>query len=56
VAEFRVEVYTERALTEMSIQIEPAAEEDAAALSHHLPALFYVLNRRQQDLTASGAC
>jgi phenylacetate-CoA ligase len=41
VAEFRVEVYTERALTEMSIQIEPTAEEDAAALSHRVAAALH---------------
>jgi phenylacetate-CoA ligase len=41
VAEFRVEVYTERALTEMSIQIEPTADEDAAALSHHVAAALH---------------
>jgi phenylacetate-CoA ligase len=38
VAEYRVEVYSEKSLTEMSIQIEPAAGEDPAALSHHVAA------------------
>ncbi|HXB71644.1 MAG TPA: AMP-binding protein [Candidatus Acidoferrales bacterium] len=41
VAEFRVEIYTERALTEMSIQIEPAAGEDAAGLSHRVAAALH---------------
>jgi phenylacetate-CoA ligase len=41
VAEFRVEIYTERALTEMSIQIEPAAEEDASGLSHRVAAALH---------------
>jgi phenylacetate-CoA ligase len=41
VAEFRVEIYTERSLTEMSIQIEPAAQEDAAALSHRVAAALH---------------
>jgi phenylacetate-CoA ligase len=41
VAEFRVEIYTERSLTEMSIQIEPAAGEDAAALSHRVAAALH---------------
>ncbi|HLK64924.1 MAG TPA: AMP-binding protein [Bryobacteraceae bacterium] len=41
VAEFRVEIYTERALTEMSIQIEPGAGEDPAALSHHVAAALH---------------
>jgi phenylacetate-CoA ligase len=38
VAEFRVEIHDERSLKEMSIQIEPAAGEDAAALSHRVAA------------------
>ena len=47
VAEFRVEIYNERSLTEMSIQIEPAAGEDAAALSHRVAAaLHYALGLR----------
>ncbi len=41
VAEFRVEIYTERALTEMSIQIEPAPSEDGAALSHRVAAALH---------------
>ncbi len=41
VAEFRVEIYTERALTEMSIQIEPESGEDGAALSHHVAAALH---------------
>jgi phenylacetate-CoA ligase len=41
VAEFRVEIYTERALTEMSIQIEPAAGEDASGLSHRVAAALH---------------
>jgi phenylacetate-CoA ligase len=41
VAEFRVEVYHERSLTEMSIQIEPAAGEDAAALTHRVAAALH---------------
>lgn len=36
VAEFRVEIYTERALTQMSLQIEPAPGEDGQGLSHRL--------------------
>jgi phenylacetate-CoA ligase len=47
VAEFRVEIYTERALTEMSIQIEPAAGEEPAALSHRVAAgLHYAFGLR----------
>jgi phenylacetate-CoA ligase len=38
VAEFRVEIYTERALTEMSIQIQPSPGEDASGLSHRVAA------------------
>jgi phenylacetate-CoA ligase len=41
VAEFRVEIYNERSLTEVSIQIEPAAGEDAAALSHRVAAALH---------------
>jgi len=41
VAEFRVEIYTERALTEMSIQIEPSAGEDASGLSHRVAAALH---------------
>jgi phenylacetate-CoA ligase len=39
IAEFRVETHVERALTEMSVQIEPAAScADEAALSHKVSA------------------
>jgi phenylacetate-CoA ligase len=42
VAEFRVETYTERALTEMSIQVEPApGPQDAAGLDHRVAAAFH---------------
>jgi phenylacetate-CoA ligase len=41
VAEFRVEIYIERALTEMSIQIEPAAGEDAAWVTHRVAAALH---------------
>ncbi|HTS25569.1 MAG TPA: AMP-binding protein [Bryobacteraceae bacterium] len=41
VTEFRVEIYTERALTEMSIQIEPSAGEDPAGLSHRVAAALH---------------
>lgn len=41
VAEFRVEIYNERSLTEMSIQIEPGAGEDGAALSHRVAAALH---------------
>ena len=37
-AEYRVEVYSEKSLTEMSTQIEPSAGEDPTALSHHVAA------------------
>ncbi|HTS65386.1 MAG TPA: AMP-binding protein [Candidatus Acidoferrales bacterium] len=47
VAEYRVDVYTERSLTEVAIQIEPSAGEDAAALSHRVAAaLHYALGLR----------
>jgi phenylacetate-CoA ligase len=47
VAEYRVEVYSERSLTEVSIQIEPSAGEDAAALSHRIgAALHYAFGLR----------
>jgi phenylacetate-CoA ligase len=47
VAEYRVEVYNERSLTEVSIQVEPSAGEDAAALSHRVAAaLHYALGLR----------
>jgi phenylacetate-CoA ligase len=47
VAEFRVEIYNQRSLAEMSIQIEPAAGEDAAALSHRVEtALHYAFGLR----------
>jgi len=47
VAEYRVEVYSERSLAEVSIQIEPSAREDAAALSHRVAAaLHYALGLR----------
>jgi phenylacetate-CoA ligase len=47
VAEYRVEVYNERSLTEVSIQVEPSAGEDAAALSHRVAAaLQYALGLR----------
>lgn len=47
VAEYRVEVYSERSLTEVSIQIEPSAGEDAAALTHRVAAaLHYALGLR----------
>jgi phenylacetate-CoA ligase len=47
VAEYRVEVYSERSLTEVSIQIEPSAGEDAAALSYRVAAaLHYALGLR----------
>ena len=35
VAEYRVEIRTDRALSEMSIQVEPARDDDAS-LSHRL--------------------
>ena len=38
VAEYRVDVYSEKSLTELSIQIEPAAGQDPAALSHRVAA------------------
>lgn len=42
VAEFRVEIYTERALTEMSIQVEPApGPQDAAGLDHRVAAALH---------------
>jgi phenylacetate-CoA ligase len=41
VAEYRVDVYSERSLTEVSIQIEPFAGEDAAALSHRVEAALH---------------
>jgi phenylacetate-CoA ligase len=41
VAEFRVEIYNERSLTEMSIQIEPAAGEDGAALINRVAAALH---------------
>jgi phenylacetate-CoA ligase len=41
VAEFRVEIRNQRSLTEMSIQIEPAAGEDATALSHRVAAALH---------------
>lgn len=41
VAEFRVEIYQERSLTEMSIQIEPVSGEDPAALSHRVAAALH---------------
>jgi phenylacetate-CoA ligase len=41
VAEFRVEIYHERSLTEMGIQIEPATGEDPAALSHRVAAALH---------------
>jgi phenylacetate-CoA ligase len=40
VNEFRVEIYHEKSLTEMSILIEPANGEDGAALSHHVASLL----------------
>ncbi len=47
VAEFRVETSRERSLTEMSIQIEPEAGVDGAALSHHVAvALHYAFGLR----------
>jgi phenylacetate-CoA ligase len=47
VAEYRVEVYSERSLTEVSIEIEPSTGEDAAALSHRVAAaLHYALGLR----------
>ena len=47
IAEYRVEVSSERSLTEVSIQIEPSAGEDAAALSHRVAAaLHYALGLR----------
>jgi phenylacetate-CoA ligase len=36
VAEFRVETYTERALKEMSVEVEPAEPGDAATLCHRV--------------------
>jgi len=36
VAEFRVEIYTDRALTEMAIQIEPSRAENAEALGRRV--------------------
>jgi phenylacetate-CoA ligase len=41
VAEYRVDVYSERSLTEVSIQIEPLTGEDAAALSHRVEAALH---------------
>ena len=41
VAEFRVEIYNQQSLTQMSIQIEPATGEDATALSHRLEAALH---------------
>ena len=41
VAEFRVEIYHERSLTEMSIQIEPATGEEPAAVSHRVAAALH---------------
>jgi phenylacetate-CoA ligase len=38
VAEFRVELYEDRSLTEMTIQIEPAPSEDGASLTHRVAA------------------
>jgi phenylacetate-CoA ligase len=47
VAEFRVEIYHERSLTEMSIQIEPATGEESAAVSHRVAtALHYAFGLR----------
>jgi len=47
VAEFRVEIYHERSLTEMSIQIEPVPGEEPAAISHRVAAaLHYALGLR----------
>ena len=47
VAEFRVEIYNQRSLTELSIQIEPAAGVDAPALSHRVAtALQYAFGLR----------
>jgi phenylacetate-CoA ligase len=47
VAEFRVEVYRERSLTELSIQIEALPGEDGVALSHHVAvALHYAFGLR----------
>jgi len=41
VAEYRVEVYVHRSLTELSIQIEAVTGEDAAALSHRVTAAMH---------------
>lgn len=41
VAEFRVEIHNQRPLTEMSIQIEPAPGENAAALIHRVEAALH---------------
>jgi phenylacetate-CoA ligase len=47
VAEYRVEVYSERSLTEVSIQIEPCAGEDPASLTHRVTsALHYAFGLR----------
>jgi phenylacetate-CoA ligase len=41
IAEYRVEAYSERSLTELSIQIEPRAGEDPASLSHRVAAALH---------------
>jgi len=38
VAEYRVDVYSEKSLTELSIQIEPSPGQDPAALTHRVAA------------------
>ena len=56
VAEFRVEIYHERSLTEMSIQIEPAPGEDPAARqsSRSGGAALCVWPARRRVLSAAG--
>src|SRR5947209_6494213 len=55
VAEFRVEVYHERSLTEVSIQIEPSAGEDPAALSHRVAAALHYAFGLRVDVSAVPA-
>jgi phenylacetate-CoA ligase len=55
VAEFRVEIYHDRSLTEIGIQIEPGSGEDAAALTHRVTAALHYAFGLRVDVSAVPA-